>query len=62
MNPDSIKFNTCKHRSETEKSQLIKRCNCQGGDYTINGYWCEKRQIFQVTQEICKDCTEYESK
>jgi hypothetical protein len=61
INPSS-NFNTCKHRSTEEIDKLIKRCSCQGGDYTLKGYYCEIRQIFQVTPEICSECPIYESK
>lgn len=56
------KFQTCKYRSDEELEQLIKRCSCQGGDYTIKGYVCNARQIFQVTEEICEGCPIYEAK
>ena len=62
LNSESINFHTCKFRSEAEQDRLIKRCSCQGGDYTIKGYWCEQRQIFQVTQEICAGCADYQHK
>lgn len=62
LTPESINFHTCKYRSEEEEDRLIKRCPCQGGDYNLRGYWCEARQIFQVTEDICKDCPVYESK
>ncbi len=56
------KFLTCKFRSESETERLIKRCSCKGGDYTARGYYCDARQLFQVTEEICKECPIYESK
>jgi len=62
LNPQSVNFHTCIFRSAGEHERLIKRCSCRGGDYTIKGYWCEKRQIFDVKQEICETCTEYEHK
>jgi hypothetical protein len=62
LNLDSIKFHTCKYRSEEEQEKLIKRCSCQGGDYILRGYWCDKRQIFQVTPETCQQCPVYEAK
>ena len=49
LNPESVNFHTCKFRSEEEQERLVKRCSCQGGDYTSRGYWCEQREIFQVT-------------
>lgn len=62
LDPDSIKFHSCKFRSESEITRTIRRCPCQGGDYNANGFWCEKREIFQVNAYVCKECTEYESK
>jgi hypothetical protein len=62
LNPDSTKFHTCKFRSLEEIEKTIKRCSCQGGDFTTKGYWCEQREIFQVTEEICKDCPVYQHK
>lgn len=62
INQDTIKFNTCKFKSTEEIERLVKRCSCQGGDYTVKGYFCETRQIFQVSPEICKDCPIYEAK
>ena len=62
INENSLNFQTCKFKSNEEVEQHIKRCACQGGDYTIKGYVCEARQIFQVTEEICKDCPVYEAK
>ena len=62
LDPNSVKFHTCKFRSQETQSRVIKRCPCQGGDYNLEGYWCDKRQIFQVTENICAQCMEYESK
>jgi hypothetical protein len=56
------KLNTCMHRSENEETHVIKRCSCQGGDYTKTGYVCNKRGIFGVNQEICAPCEDYASK
>ena len=53
------KFQTCKFRSAEEVEKLIKRCSCQGGNYTIKAYYCEARQIFKISEEICKDCPIY---
>ena len=60
LTDNSYKFYGCKNRSPEEKEVIIKRCSCQGGDYTQKGYQCYKRGIFQVTTEICAECTEYE--
>lgn len=62
INDDSLKFNTCKFRSSELITQFIKRCSCKGGDYEIKGYVCNKKRIFNVTEQICKDCESYESK
>jgi hypothetical protein len=56
------KFDTCKSRSEQEITRTIRRCSCQGGNYDIKGYFCEKRDIFNVTPEICRVCDLYEHK
>ncbi len=64
MNNDSniSKFDNCKFRSEGEEVRLIKRCSCQGGDYTEHGYVCSSKQIFKVTPEICANCEIFEPK
>lgn len=62
INPSPSKFNTCKFRSENPITKTIKRCSCQGGDYVANGYMCYEKQIFQVTEEFCKNCEVYQSK
>lgn len=62
LTPESINFHTCRFRSENEHERLVKRCSCQGGDYTVRGYWCEKREIFDVKEEICGICPEYQDK
>jgi hypothetical protein len=67
MNIESLdinqnKFDTCKFRSSEEISRIIKRCSCQGGDYETKGFYCEERQLFQITKEICATCPVYESK
>jgi hypothetical protein len=56
------KFGTCKHRSEEEVSQTIKRCSCQGGSYEVKGYYCNKKNIIKLEPDICIHCEEYESK
>lgn len=62
LNEESIKFNSCKFRSEESVKNTIKRCSCQGGDYEIDAFTCYEREIFQVTPDICKDCPVYQSK
>jgi hypothetical protein len=59
---NAYKFYGCKYRSLEEEEVTIKRCSCQGGDYNVKGYACYKRDIFQVTTEICSECMEYEPK
>jgi hypothetical protein len=60
INPNS-KFETCKFRSKEPVTHLVKRCSCQGGDYKMSAFLCHERSIFQVTKEICEDCTVYET-
>ena len=62
LTDNSYKFYGCKHRSIEEESAIIKRCSCRGGDYSLTGYRCYKRNIFQVNTEICSECLEYEPK
>lgn len=63
LTPTSIKFNSCKFRSVDPVTQIKKGCPCKGGgDYMITAYICEKRQIFEVNDEICNACDVYESK
>jgi hypothetical protein len=62
ISPETLKFNSCKHRSSEEIEKLIRRCNCQGGNYIAKGYYCNTRDIFQLTAEMCKDCPVYEVK
>jgi len=61
INPSS-KFCTCKHRSPELITRMIQRCSCQGGNYTVTSYECFKREILDVTEEICKNCSEYDPK
>lgn len=56
------KFNNCKFRSEEEEVRVIKRCSCQGGDYTEHGYFCHKNQIFKLTSDVCENCQLFEHK
>jgi hypothetical protein len=62
LNDNLIKFNTCKFRSNEKYSQTIQRCSCQGGNYTIEGFFCTERDIFDVKPKMCRDCSVYESK
>jgi hypothetical protein len=62
LSDNNLNFNTCKFRSADKVEKLIKRCSCQGGDYTLSAYFCNERQIFDVSPEICKECPIYESK
>jgi hypothetical protein len=56
------KFDTCKHRSIDPIKKLIKRCSCKGGDYEQEGFFCLKRQVFNINHQFCSTCEEYESK
>jgi hypothetical protein len=62
IDENSFKFITCKFRSTNPVTQTVKRCSCRGGDYQISAFMCYERDIFQVTEDICKDCDIYESK
>jgi hypothetical protein len=59
---ESNNFLTCKHRSEEEVEHTVKRCNCQGGNFTIKGYFCNKLNIFKVEPSTCLNCYAYEAK
>lgn len=59
---DNQKFTNCIHRSANEIVQVIKRCSCRGGNYEKNGYFCNKRQIFDINKEFCTTCEEFKSK
>lgn len=61
-NSGEYKLANCKHRSETEETVTIHRCQCQGGDYTATGFKCLKRDIFQVNKDICEYCWAFEKK
>jgi len=52
----NTKFNTCQFRSSEVIEKSVKRCACQGGTYTVSGYQCLKRDIFNVTPDICHYC------
>jgi hypothetical protein len=56
------KFINCIHRSTDLVSKIINRCKCSGGDYTDRGFYCNKKNIFKVTPEICEYCTEFNNK
>jgi hypothetical protein len=56
------RFSTCKYRSEEEVEKIIQRCECRGGNYKDKGFFCEKREIFKLTEGICNICQDYESK
>lgn len=62
LTSESINYHTCKFRSEEPVKRVIKRCSCQGGDYEITDYFCNKREIFGLNYEICKECSLYEPK
>jgi|694.fasta_scaffold03611_2 hypothetical protein len=56
------KFENCKHRSAEQTTVNIKRCSCQGGDYTDTGYECLARKIFKVEPNVCEYCYMFEQK
>ena len=56
------KFENCKHKSAEQKTVTIKRCSCQGGDYTDTGYECLSRKIFKIYASICQYCYMFERK
>jgi hypothetical protein len=56
------KFNTCKFKSEELQTKKIKRCSCQGGNYTVSGYSCTKRDIFNIDKYVCLYCIDFEKK
>jgi len=66
MNNDAqdgrFKFLNCKFRSENTIEKVIKRCNCQGGNYTDSGFLCSKRDIFKISPDICAFCSQFQSK
>lgn len=64
MMPSNVvnKFESCRHRSSEELTKIIKRCSCQGGNYTEKGFYCNKRSIFKVDQNFCQSCDQFEAK
>ena len=56
------KFNTCRHRSQEKMTRIIKRCSCQGGNYTEEGFYCNRRSIFKIDQHFCQSCDQFEHK
>jgi hypothetical protein len=62
LTPSDSKFHTCKFRSETPVTRIIKRCSCRGGDYKLTGYYCNKLEIFELSEEFCQNCETYETK
>ena len=53
------KFDTCKHRSETEGTQTKKTC-CK--TIIIKGFLCQKLNIFPLSPNNCSGCQLYEPK
>ena len=47
-------FNTCVHRSDTQKTKTRKLC-C-GSFSSVKGYICAKRGIFDVKSDVCATC------
>jgi len=56
------KHKTCIFRSADVVSKTIKRCSCQGGNYEVQGYFCNKKQLMDVKPSDCESCTEYQHK
>jgi hypothetical protein len=56
------KYKTCIFKSPEEVSKIIQRCSCQGGNYEIKGFFCNKKQLMNVAPSDCQDCDEYQSK
>lgn len=54
------KLQNCIFRSETELIKIIKRCACKGGNQEKKGFFCNKRQIFDITPDICQNCELFE--
>lgn len=59
---ENKKFDTCLYRSLNEVTHVIKRCSCQGGNYEKKGFFCNKKQVFDINKEFCEYCEEYQSK
>jgi len=55
-------FDSCKHRSPEPISKIIQRCSCQGGNYEVKGFFCNKRNIFKLEPSICQTCELHEPK
>jgi hypothetical protein len=53
------KFATCQFRSKTKRLVQVKRCSCQGGNYTEEHYYCDERQIQRLNTAICERCIIY---
>jgi hypothetical protein len=56
------KLQNCKFRSEKELIKVVKRCSCRGGNYEKRGYYCNRRQLFEVNPNICQTCELFESR
>ena len=62
LNENTVKYKGCNYKSTELHKKVIQRCSCQGGNQTVEGYFCEKREIFKVTPEICEACPVYETR
>jgi hypothetical protein len=51
------KFETCVHKAQTGKEVFIG-CPCKKQTKIV--FPCEKRNIIEATEDICKDCTLFE--
>lgn len=55
------KYNTCLFRSSEEVKKIIKRCSCKGGNYEKVGFFCNKKQLFDVNATDCEGCDQYKN-
>lgn len=53
------KFETCKHRSEDDKGQVVTTCCAQ---VLREGYFCFRKEIYNLNPYMCEKCDLYEKK
>lgn len=56
------KIEKCKFRSFNEIVHIVKRCSCRGGNYEKRGYFCNKKQVFDIKAQDCQICDLFEAK
>lgn len=56
------RFNTCKHRSDTERTKTLPPCCSGKPPQKLTGYVCDKRGIWTLKPEVCNSCPVYEPK